>query len=58
MPINRHQFAMDLLRPGISVEELVEFMSGRQELTKNDLRDIIRASEKIKMAAQIRLMNT
>ena len=54
--MTRNKYAMDLLRKNINVEEEVQFMSRKQELTKEDLEEIVRNAEKVKMAAQIRLL--
>lgn len=54
--MTRNKYAMDLLRENITVEEEAQSMTYKRELTKQDFEAIIRNAEKVKMAAQIRLM--
>lgn len=55
--MKRHAFMLDLLRPGITISELTEWISCKQELTQEDLEEIMVSAEKIIAAVVITKMN-
>ncbi len=51
--MKRHQYMLDLLRPGLDIEEQIDFMGRKHELTVEDLDQIISSAMAIQRAAEI-----
>jgi hypothetical protein len=51
--MKRHQFMLDLLRPGITVQEISEWIGNKRELTNDDLDQIILHAVRVAEAASL-----
>lgn len=51
--MERSVYMLDLLRPTITLEDLLHNLRHRPELTEKDLDEIIKNANRIKMAAKI-----